>query len=840
MSEVGARIAVRGVLGITRRVDISLQMTVFARFNLPRAGRAAFAAAAIAAVLAPVASAASAPGDALSPRLAEPASPTVRSAPRAAQAARLSLSRNGPGSLLRLGGRVLVDVRFDHGAADSVDSLRAAGAQVLHVGRRYETVTVAVKLADLIALGSVPGVAGAGEVLTPIVRGADCGGSVRSEGDAQLGAATARSNWGVDGSGVTVGILSDSFDRNAAAVTHAAGDVGSGDLPGPGSPCGSTTPVGVLDDAEAGGEDEGRAMAQIVHDLAPGASIDFATAFTGELEFAANIRALAGAGARVIADDVAYLEEPFFQDGPVAQAVNEVTGSGVSYFSAAGNDNLIDAEGRDIASWEAPKYRDSGACPAAIVEFSEEVEKAEEEKGDPTPQGIHPSHCMDFDPGAGKDRTFGISVESGRTLSLDLQWAEPWFGVGTDIDAFLLGEDGKLVEVEGSKVLSAEDNVNGSQTPFEFLSWENFGPAEEVQLVINRFSGGEPRLKFALLENGRGVSETEYPNSSGGDVVGPTIFGHSGAAGAISVAAVPFDNSSKPERYSSRGPVTHYFGPVVDTSPAATISPQVIAKPDLVATDCGVTTFFAFQDSSGAWRFCGTSAAAPHAAAVAALIRQANPGATEAQVRNDLLTTARPVGAFGAEAVGAGLVNADSAVNALALAPTITITEAPKPLSRVRRPTVQFTANRQVAFACSIDGGAPQPCASPHLFPAKLSDGRHGFAVTGIDLGGRVGSSGVVSFTIDTRAPRTSIVKHPPKRILTRHRRARAIFRFRSSEPGSTFVCKVDRDLLRPCGRRLALRLEAGRHAVRVRARDEVGNVDPTPAVFRFRVKRAG
>ena len=124
-------------------------------------------------------------------------------------------------------------------------------------------------------------------------------------------------------------------------------------------------------------------MAQIVHDLAPGASLAFATAFSGELAFAANIRALAAAGAEVIVDDVAYFEEPFFQDGPVAVAVDEVTAAGVSYFSAAGNDNLIDGEGHDIASWEAPAFRDSGGCPAAIAldEVAEAVERAPELHG---------------------------------------------------------------------------------------------------------------------------------------------------------------------------------------------------------------------------------------------------------------------------------------------------------------------------------------------------------------------------------------------------------------------------------------------------------------------------
>ena len=96
-------------------------------------------------------------------------------------------------------------------------------------------------------------------------------------------------------------------------------------------------------------------------------------------------------------------------------------------------------------------------------------------------------------------------------------------------------------------------------------------------------------------------------------MVGPTIFGHNGAASAISVGAVPYDRGESPERYSSRGPVTHYFGPVESRSapaPALT-SPQTISKPDVVASDCVATTFFAEEEGS-AWRFCGTSAAAPH------------------------------------------------------------------------------------------------------------------------------------------------------------------------------------------------------------------------------------
>ena len=139
-----------------------------------------------------------------------------------------------------------------------------------------------------------------------------------------------------------MGILSDSFDQ-AGAATHAANDIASGDLPGAGNPCGRTTPVEVLENylplpEEPDPTDEGRAMAQIVHDLASGARMAFASAFNGEFSFAENIERLArpalkgGAGAGVIADDVVYLDEPFFQDGPVAVAAGNATKAGAAYF----------------------------------------------------------------------------------------------------------------------------------------------------------------------------------------------------------------------------------------------------------------------------------------------------------------------------------------------------------------------------------------------------------------------------------------------------------------------------------------------------------------------------
>lgn len=710
------------------------------------------------------------------------------------------------GSVLRDGNRLIAYVRFDHGAASGVDALRAAGAKVLDVSRRYQTVTVAAKPGELGEIAAAARVANVAPVHPPIVASTGaagpiasaitrCFGAATSEGDSQLNAMAAREGFELDGDGVTVGILSDSFNRDGAADTHAAEDVASGDLPGKGNPCGFTTPVQVVDDGEANGEDEGRAMAQIVHDLAPGANIAFASAFGGELSFAENIKKLEEEGAAVIADDVFYPEEPFFQDGPIAVAVNEAVAAGSAYFSAAGNDNLIDGQGRNIASWEAPEFRDSLSCPGAIVALSEKIE---EEEG--VGKGLNPSHCMDFDPGPGKDDTFGITVAKGETLVADLQWAEPFAGVGTDLDAFLLGPQGEPV------ASSIEDNASasGTQKPVEVVEWENdSGAVAHVQLVINRFSGGDPRLKFALLENGGGVIATEYPESSGGDVVGPTIFGHSGAASAVSVGAAPFFDGEEPEEYSSRGPVAHYFGPVTGTTPAAPLEPaEVLAKPDITATDGGADTFFG-SCVAHTWRFFGTSAAAPHAAAVAALELQREPAATPAKVREAMVESASPVGAFAPDAVGAGLVDAPEAIAKL--------TSVPFPGG------TQFTppAPQNCGFAPAPETGPPPPASPPPTNEPIVAEAHR-------------------------RRPRTLFRQRPGRVVRTDGSSARVVFRFGSDQAGVSFTCRIDGGLFRPCPERLARRFGLGSHVVLVVAQDAAGDADRSPAAFRFKVKHVG
>jgi hypothetical protein len=183
-------------------------------------------------------------------------------------------------------------------------------------------------------------------------------GAVTSQGDFVQQSAALRKADALTGSGVTVGVLSDSFNCYAVYAESGSGvpasgyagyafngftatyadDVSTGDLP---------SGVNVLEEADCldyGAPtqtpfgDEGRAMLQIVHDVAPSASLAFYTAENSEADFAAGIAKLASAGATVIADDVGYFDEPFYQDGLVAQAVDTVEAAGVAYFSAAGNE----------------------------------------------------------------------------------------------------------------------------------------------------------------------------------------------------------------------------------------------------------------------------------------------------------------------------------------------------------------------------------------------------------------------------------------------------------------------------------------------------------------------
>lgn len=159
-----------------------------------------------------------------------------------------------------------------------------------------------------------------------------------------------RDRYGLDGTGITIGVLSDSFataktfDTSGNLDTYAT-NIADGYLP---------SNINVLKDyAKANTTDEGRALLQIIHAVAPGANLAFHTSLSTTDTLGQGIQTLAAAGADIIVDDWGYLYPPIAlpdkplnlvdlepPDGPINQAINAVVKQGISYFTSADNNYL--------------------------------------------------------------------------------------------------------------------------------------------------------------------------------------------------------------------------------------------------------------------------------------------------------------------------------------------------------------------------------------------------------------------------------------------------------------------------------------------------------------------
>jgi subtilisin family serine protease len=533
-----------------------------------------------------------------------------------------SAAADAASNLLQLdqAGRPLVDVWTTSATATVASELEGTGAQVVSTSDEYHLVEAWVDVTALSTVAAMNGVLSVTPVYRPICRT----GSVTSQGDSVLHADDVRDPAqfppsGYDGTGVKVGVLSDSVSCYKGGL---ADSVASGDLP---------ADVEVLKDySGSDGTDEGRAMLEIVHDLAPGASLAFYTAYESELDFAQGIRALAQDGAGVIVDDVAYLDEPFFQDGIVGQAVNDVVSQyGVTYVTAAGNDA--------DRGYEAT-FSDAGG-------------------------GFH-----NFNPSGTAATWQQITVPNGVTATLILQWDDPFYsanGVTHDFNVTVDDAGGKVV------ASGTTDNI-ATQLPEEVISWTGSGTGI-YQVEIQRVAGsGTSHLKYILSTDSDQGSIDQFATHSG------TVFGHAAAAGAISVGAVPFYDPGNIEPYSSRGTATVYFDPQGNRL----ATPEVRNKPDMVATDAVNTSFFGTdiaQDPDSFPNFSGTSAAAPHVAAVAALLLSAKPSLSPTQVLTAMQSTATDLGPAGWDSTyGSGLVDASAATTEVLNNPVYNDTTGPR------------------------------------------------------------------------------------------------------------------------------------------------------------------
>jgi subtilisin-like proprotein convertase family protein len=446
--------------------------------------------------------------------------------------------------------------------------------------------------------------------LTPILNA----GSANSAGGRAHGVDRARLFYGVTGAGIKVGVLSDSDDFKEASIA-------SGDLP----------PDTVTIPGQDGrpGSGEGTAMMEIVHDLAPGAKLFFASAFISPESFADNIRRLRFEfGCDIIVDDVVYYFESPYQDDIVAQAVLDVTADGAAYFSSAGNAGNLDDGTSGV--WEG------------------DFKKAK------TPVVVLPSgyEAHDFGHGVVANR---IEVGGGPVI---LHWSDP----GTlanpqssnDYDLFVLTPDLRTVAV------ASTDIQNGTGLPFEYLG---FDVPAGYQVVVARKVGAADRAVRTQIFNGELAIATD----------GAT-YGHSAVDAAFSIAAVDVAQAgtgeftggatTSVELYSSDGPRKIFYTPSGELVNGAPLfkggNGEVRQKPDLTGADGVATTL---PSSSGLNPFFGTSAAAPHAAAIAALVKSAKPTITDTKLRNSLKKTATDIEAVGRDKdSGFGIVNAFDAL----------------------------------------------------------------------------------------------------------------------------------------------------------------------------------
>jgi Subtilase family len=526
-------------------------------------------------------------------------------------------------------------------------------------------------------------------------------GATTTQGDFVMNAPTVRSANSLSGNGVKVGILSDSYDCYATyaangvpagghngyanengIITTAAGDISTGDIP-------SNVTVNEesnINTAKASNScfdfgtaqlpfgDEGRAMMQIVHDVAPNASLDFYPAIFGQPDFANGIITMANQGAKIIADDVGYFEEPFFQDGVVSQAITQVKAAGVAYFTAAGNNGnfAYDNPTNPAAAATTPLSFNTTAG-AGLPGAGEKLLNFDATGGGPTTK-LHVTVP---------------SVRPGDFLAVVVQWDQPFVTGATGSPGATSQIDVCLLNVTGNDTIG-DDNLNplnsGNCTganavgadPLQVILVGN--PASntgnstaatfDIQIGLANNTAAPKRIKVAVEGNGLGLTMSPFFTNTS-----PTIQGHSMSADAISVGAALYSNTpacgvtpAVAEVYSSFG-----GGPTLfDTTGTALTAPQVRQKPDLVGPDGGSDTFLGEnigpQPSTTAGcvngtafpNFRGTSAATPHVAAVAALLLEADPSLTVDQLYAILQQSTVSMG-VSPNVAGAGFIQADIA-----------------------------------------------------------------------------------------------------------------------------------------------------------------------------------
>ena len=515
------------------------------------------------------------------------------------------------------------------------------------------------------------------------------------QGDLAQRAGLARTTFGVDGTGIKIGVLSDTV--KGLAAEQRAGRLG---------------PVTVLSGA-SGGTGEGTAMLEIIHRLAPGAQLYFATANSTDAQFATNIKALQQAGCNIIVDDAAYFDEPPFQDGIIAQAVDTVSAAGAFYFSSAGNDYNLDQEGK-TAAWEGD-WSASGVTLPVATSPAKDV-------GAPT---------LAFD-AANDYRNQVLTSGSYPQQDVFLFWADPQGGATDDYDIFVF--DSSFTQI----LFSSTNTQNGAQDPIEACE------ADQGDFVVVVKAGGNGvLLHLAVTSDGAALLNLSTPFG---------LVGHAGAATCYAVAAadasIPygqnrsFQSTDVTEAFSSDGPRRVFFsGAGVEYTPGnrSSTGGVVRQKPVLTGSD-GVSSY-----APNFSPFYGTSAAAPHDAAIAGLVLSADPYLIGQPTKMFSLLTSSDIpidAAFGAlpnRDAGYGILDAYAAVGQAVAAAT--------PAAN----TQSVTTTQAAPVAVTLSGTDPNGRALSYAIITGPANGTLSGTAPNLTYTPNAGYTGPDSFTFTVR-----------------------------------------------------------------------------------------
>jgi hypothetical protein len=451
---------------------------------------------------------------------------------------------------------------------------------------------------------------------------------------------------GTNGTGAKVGVQS-------AGISSLQTIQGRGELP-------AVDVVKPRDGASSQAGDEGTALLEEVHAVAPGAGLAYCGPNTF-VEYASCLSQLIAAGATILVDDLIFPDQDLLSsDSSAVQSIAQLLAQNpaVVLFTAQGNYNGSYWEGTyspvALSSLGMPPL----TCPSNGATQTDYY--VSEFSGDPSQL---------------------LTVTQSSSIPLTFAWADPPGHNASKFDVYW---------VDGSDSTKSGCLSTASATAAQVaVNTDLAAGSYSLYIATPDASPGGKFLK--LWVGGDGLTSLSKPTT--GSVVAPQAF----ASGAVTVGAVNGSDGvgNKIEPFSSLGPITFAF-------PGATHTQQapVLVAPDGINVDAAGTYFAGSLFPDG--NFYGTSASAPNAAAVAALIRGAFSGLNASQLVSALtagavqLGSASPDGTFGFGRI--------DAIGALGKIPLPTITSLPNPalMAGSSSPSYPFTVSGTGALHFSV------------------------------------------------------------------------------------------------------------------------------------------